>query len=288
MVTAATLAGLAALKPHRMSDALLDADYRSTLRAAASELARAKKVLVITGAGISADSGLPVYRGSGGLYDDSETEEGIRIEQALSSAMLRRRPEVTWRHLLHIAQACEGRAPNAGHHALVQMERHFPQFTVLTQNVDGLHHAAGSKSLIEIHGDLRELFCETCGYQAPMPSPASLSGAPVCPCCAATLRPSIVLFGEALPRPALVQLDAVLDAGVDFVMIVGTSAGFPYIAGPVADAARKGLPTLEINPARSEVSYLVRHRLAARAAEALPALWALIAPQRCPAPLPAF
>lgn len=263
-------------------------DYRSTLRAAASDLARAKRVLAITGAGISADSGLPVYRGTGGLYEDDNTEDGMRIEMALSGAMLRRRPEVTWKHLLQIARACEGRAPNAGHLALAAMERHFPQFTVLTQNVDGLHHAAGSRNLIEIHGDLRELSCETCGYAAPAPAASSLDGPPACPCCAATLRPSIVLFGESLPRAAVQKLEAVLEQGVDFVMIIGTSAGFPYIAGPVAQAARAGLPTLEINPARSEVSYLVRHRLALRAAEALPALWALIEPQRCAAPLPAF
>lgn len=271
-----------------MSDLTKLPDYRSSLRAAASDLARAKKVLAITGAGISADSGLPTYRGVGGLYDDSSTEDGMPIEEALSIGMLRRRPELTWKHLLHIAQACAGREPNAGHHTLVQMEQHFPQFTLLTQNVDGLHHAAGSRNAIEIHGDLRELFCETCGYQVPTPPAQTLSGAPACPCCAATLRPSIVLFGEALPHKAVSRLQAVLDHGVDFVMIIGTSAGFPYIAGPVAQAARAGLPTLEINPARSEVSYLVRHRLAMRAAEALPALWALIAPQRCAAPLPAF
>lgn len=271
-----------------MSDPFASADYRSTLRAAASELARAKKVLAITGAGISADSGLPTYRGKGGLYDESITDDGVTIEEALSLSMLRRRPELSWKHLLHIATACEGCVPNAAHQALAQMERHFPHFNLLTQNVDGLHHAAGSQKLIEIHGDLRELFCETCGYEMPAPAPSAIDGPPICPCCAASLRPRIVLFGEALPRKALAALDAVLEQGVDFVMIIGTSAGFPYISGPVAQAARAGLPTLEINPARSEVSYLVRHRLPMRAAEALPALWALIEPQRCPAPLPAF
>ncbi len=270
-----------------MSNLSVD-DYRSTLRAAASDLARAKRVLVITGAGISADSGLPVYRGTGGLYDDDQTEDGISIEEALSGAMLRQQPEVTWKHLLHIARACEGCEPNDGHRALAAMERHFPQFTVLTQNVDGLHHAAGSRNLIEIHGDLRELRCETCGYQTPTPPASSLNGPPACPCCAATLRPSIVLFGESLPQQAVADYEAVFEQGVDFVMIIGTTAGFPYISGPVAQAARAGLPTLEINPARSEVSYLVRHRLPLRAAEALPALWALIEPQRCAAPLPAF
>lgn len=264
------------------------ADYRSSLRAAATDLARARRVLAITGAGLSADSGLPVYRGSGGLYEGRDTDEGVSIEEALSVAMLRRRPALTWQHLLQIARAAQAAVPNAGHQALAAMGRHFPRFTLLTQNVDGLHHAAGSHGLIEIHGDLRRLRCDTCGYECAMPPADALDGSPACPCCAATLRPGIVLFGEALPRVAVAALEMALEEGVDCVMVIGTSAGFPYIAGPVADAARRGLPTIEINPARSEVSYLVRHRLPLRAAEALPALWALIAPERCPAPLPAF
>ena len=261
-------------------------DYRSTLRAAASELARAKRVLVITGAGLSADSGLPTYRGVGGLYDGGDTEDGISIETALSGSTLRRQPEVTWKYILQIARACAGRAPNAGHHALVQMQQRFQQFTVLTQNVDGLHAVAGSRDLIEIHGNLRRVWCSQCGYEMSEPDVVAFDGAPVCPCCAAIQRPNVVLFGEALPPQAVERLEQVLEGGIDFVMSIGTSSGFPYIAGPVAQAARQGLPTLEINPARTEVSYLVRHRLAERAAVALPDLWALINPLRCAAPLP--
>ena len=273
-----------------MREQQLPPDYRSTLRAAAADLAAARRVLVITGAGISADSGLPVYRGVGGLYDGDDTEDGVPIETALSGAMLRQRPELTWKHLLQIARAGVGCEPNAAHHALARMEAsgRFAGFTVLTQNVDSFHHAAGSRDVIEVHGDLRQLHCRACGYDAPMPDPRGLDGPPACPCCAALMRPSIVLFGESLPAAAITRYEQVLEQGVDLVMVVGTSAGFPYIAGPVAQAARQGLPTIEINPARSEVSYLVRHRLAVRAAVALPDLCAEIAPQRCPAPLPAF
>lgn len=249
---------------------------------------RAQRVLVITGAGLSADSGLPTYRGVGGLYGDAGTEDGIAIEQALSGAMLRRRPEIAWKYLLQIARACAGREPNAGHQALAGMAGHFEQFTVLTQNVDGLHAAAGSRDLIEIHGNLRRIWCETCGYEQRDPELALLDGVPGCPCCAASLRPDVVLFGESLPPAAVESLERVLDEGVDFVMSIGTSSGFPYIAGPVAMAARAGLPTLEINPARTEVSYLVRHRLEARAAQALPELWALMQPDLGPVPVPAF
>lgn len=265
-----------------------DAHYRSTLRAAASELCRARRVLVITGAGLSADSGLPTYRGVGGLYEDVATEDGVSIEQALSGPMLRRRPELTWKYLSQIAQACAGREPNEGHRALVEMAGRFERFTVLTQNVDGLHARAGSRDLIEIHGNLRRLWCQTCGYEERDPAVPELAGPPGCPCCGSTLRPDVVLFGESLPPAAIERLEQVLGEGVDFVMSIGTSSGFPYIAGPVAMAARAGLPTLEVNPARTEVSYLVRHRLEARAAEALPALWELLQPSRCKAPAPAY
>jgi NAD-dependent deacetylase len=102
------------------------------------------------------------------------------------------------------------------------------------------------------------------------------------------MRPSIVLFGESLPAAAVARYEAVLEQGVDCVLVIGTSAGFPYIAGPVAQAARSGRTTIEINPTRSEVSYLVRHHLPMRASEALPELAALIEPGRCASPLPAF
>ena len=267
---------------------MLQEHYQAALRAAAADLARAQRVLVMTGAGISAASGLPVYRGLGGLYDGEATEDGCTIEEALSGRMLRRAPEVTWKYLLQIARACAGKAPNAAHAALVAMEqsRRFASFTVLTQNVDGFHARAGSRSLIEIHGDLARLNCSTCGYSEAMP--ATVEAVPACPCCGHSMRPSIVLFGEALPTEAITRLEAVLDEGVDFVMSVGTSAGFPYIAGPFAEAARAGLPTLEINPQRTEISHLARHRLQACAATALPDLWNLINPLRSSAPLPVF
>jgi len=260
------------------------------LTAAAAELARARKVLVITGAGVSAASGLPVYRGLGGLYEGNATEDGVSIETALSGAMLRKNPELTWKYLLHIARALEGRAPNAGHAALAAMERsgRFASFCVLTQNVDGLHARAGSQNLIEIHGDLRQLQCRVCGYSEAMPVASSLHSAPACPCCGHNLRPSIVLFGEALPSGALQRYQALLDDGIDFVMSIGTSAGFPYIAEPFARAARAGLPTLEINPERTEISHLARYRLTSCAAIALPALWAALDAERCSAPLPGF
>ncbi|HEX4870978.1 MAG TPA: NAD-dependent protein deacylase [Nevskiaceae bacterium] len=243
------------------------------LAAAAAALAGARRVLVITGAGMSADAGLPTYRGIGGLYEQDLTEDGLPIEEALSGAMLRARPALTWKYLAQIEQACRGVQPHAGHRALALMQSVIPQLSVLTQNIDGLHQAAGQREVIEIHGRLHALRCDSCGAAPAVSSFAELSGLPpACPACGESLRPQVVLFGEALPAAAIERLEQVLARGVDAVMSIGTTSVFPYIAAPVVQAARLGLPTIEINPGETEVSGVVRHRVRQRAIDALPAL----------------
>ena len=104
----------------------------------AEHLRQARRVLFITGAGISADSGLPTYRGVGGLYDSDETEEGMRIEDALSGRIFAVRPDITWKYLIQIEKSCRGAKPNAAHFAIACLEEHLDQVMVFTQNVDGL------------------------------------------------------------------------------------------------------------------------------------------------------
>lgn len=232
----------------------------------------ARRVLAITGAGISADSGLPTYRGIGGLYDDAATEDGIPIEEALSGQMMRTRPERCWKHIHQIESSCRGAQPNGGHVALARMEARFERLTVLTQNIDGFHRAAGSTDVIEIHGDVHELYCTGCGASRRVPDYAGLAIPPSCDRCGALVRPRVVLFGEMLPEAALQRLYRVFDEGVDAVLSIGTTSAFPYIAGPVVQAARAGLPTVEINPGATEVSPVVRYRLRERAAIVLPEL----------------
>ena len=109
---------------------------------AAQLFKQAKDVFVVTGAGISADSGLPTYRGFGGLYDGKDTEDGMPIEEALSGTMFRNRPEITWRYLSQIEQTTRGATFNRAHSVLAEMEKdtdRFDQFWVLTQNIDGFH-----------------------------------------------------------------------------------------------------------------------------------------------------
>jgi NAD-dependent deacetylase len=255
----------------------LDPDVLQDL---ARELAGSQSVLVITGAGLSADSGLPTYRGVGGLYNDLPTPDGVAIEEALSGEMLQSNPQLCWRYLQQIEQATRRARPNAGHQALAELHPRFERFTVLTQNVDGFHRQVGQPDLIEIHGNLHELHCVGCAYERWVEDYQRLNIPPQCPDCGAAVRPRVVLFGEMLPEAALERLHAVLYGGVDFVLSVGTSAVFPYIAAPVVAAVRAGLPTAEINPGVSEISSLVRYRLQSGAAEGLVALTQRLAGRR--------
>jgi NAD-dependent deacetylase len=236
-------------------------------------LARASNVLFITGAGISADSGLPTYRGIGGMYDVDHTEEGLPIEVALSGEMMRQRPELCWKYIAQVEQACRGARPNRGHEVIAALERELPRVWTLTQNVDGFHHLAGSENVIDIHGDVRNLTCTACGRTRRVPDFTGLTLPPRCEHCGGLVRPKVVLFGEMLPQEGFTQLAGQLRRGFDLVFSIGTTSVFPYIAGPVVEAAETGIPTIEINPGDSEVSHLVDHRLRAGAAAALDAIY---------------
>jgi NAD-dependent deacetylase len=235
--------------------------------------ARATSALFITGAGISADSGLPTYRGIGGLYEDATTEEGIAIEDALSGDMLRERPEVCWKYIHQIERACRGATWNRGHEVLALMEGRYDRSWVLTQNVDGFHRRAGSNNVIEIHGDVHKLACTRCAYRDIVEDFAVLAIPPRCPDCGAIVRPEVVLFGEMLPVDAVAALERELRRGFDLVVSIGTTSVFPYIAAPVVLARRAGRDTVEINPGTTDVSHVVAHRIRSRAAVALDAIW---------------
>ena len=228
--------------------------------------------MFITGAGISADSGLPTYRGIGGLYDVDDTEDGVPIEVALSGDMLRSRPELCWKHIARIEQACRGARPNAAHHVLARLERELPHVCVLTQNVDGMHAAAGSENVIAIHGDIHHLTCTGCSRRETVADYGGLEIPPHCSSCGALVRPEVVLFGEMLPVEATRHLEAELGGGFDLVFSIGTSSMFPYISGPVVQAARLGIPTVEINPIATDISAAVDFRIPTGAAEAMQAI----------------
>jgi NAD-dependent deacetylase len=239
---------------------------------AAKILRSSRRILFVTGAGISADSGLPTYRGIGGLYERDATDDGIPIEVALSGAMLERDPALCWKYIAQIERSCRGATFNAAHAFLAEVEAAAPGTWVLTQNVDGFHRAAGSRNVIEIHGDVHQLACIGCSWRDVVPNYAGLEIPPRCPRCSSLVRPRVVLFGELLPDEAVRLMHLQLAKGFDAVVSIGTTSVFPYIAGPVIDAARAGVPTIEINPGQSVVSELVGLRLEAGAAEALTAI----------------
>ena len=240
----------------------------------AQTLATADRLLFITGAGISADSGLPTYRGVGGLYDGEKTAEGLSIEEALSGQVFAVRPDITWKYLAQIDENCRGAQPNAAHLAIAGLEQIMSRVTVFTQNIDGLHRQAGSSEVIEIHGNLQELMCTGCAFEETVGDLSGRQLPPLCPACGSVLRPKVVLFGEALPEAAMDRFLDALEGGFDMVFTIGTSGVFPYIAEPVVWAAQAGIPTVEINPQRTRLSACVDHHLPLGAAEAMRAIMA--------------
>jgi NAD-dependent deacetylase len=232
-----------------------------------------RSILFVTGAGMSADSGLPTYRGVGGLYNGGATEEGLAIEEMLSGRMFQKRPEWTWKYLRQVEEACRGAKANRGHTVIAEMEQHFPRVWTLTQNVDGFHRAAGSRNLLEIHGSLHEIRCVKCPHRFTVADYLGFTDLPKCPECASLLRPDVVLFGEMLDAERMRELKYQLREGFDLVFSVGTTSVFAYISFPVELAVQRGKPSVEINPGTTRVSDLVTYRLALGAAVALEAIW---------------
>ncbi|MBF7731222.1 NAD-dependent deacylase [Pseudomonas sp. N040] len=231
----------------------------------------AERILVISGAGLSAESGLPTYRGIGGLYNGF-TEDGLPIEQVLSGPVLRSQPALCWKYLAELGRACLGAQPNAGHLAIAELQRRKPQCWVLTQNIDGFHQRAGSpeERLICIHGAMQPLYCQSCAAESETLEAALRGGLPPrCQACGGILRPPVVLFEEMLPEAALEQLYSELGKGFEVVLLVGTSASFPYIAEPVLRTRQAGGFTAEINPDLTLLSHSVDVRLAGRALDVL-------------------
>ncbi|SDH37440.1 NAD-dependent deacetylase [Pseudomonas panipatensis] len=252
----------------------MQSDMEPAIERTLAALRGATRILVITGAGLSADSGMPTYRGLGGLYN-GVTAEGIPIEAVISGPMLRRDPALCWKYLAELGRACLNAAPNAGHLAIAELQRLKPECWVLTQNIDGFHRRAGSPSerLIEIHGELRPLYCQSCGAESDaLEEHLQRSLPPRCAACGGELRPPVVLFEEMLPEAAIDSLYTELRKGFDLVMLVGTTASFPYIVEPVLRTQARGGFTVEINPAPTELSARVDVKIVGRALDILPRL----------------
>src|SRR6202161_2726850 len=217
------------------------------------------KIAVLTGAGVSAESGIPTFRSNGGFwrqhrFEDLATPEGFA-----------RDPKFVWTWYEERRRAIARAKPNAGHYALVELEKTKPIFTLITQNVDGLHDLAGSKNVIKLHGDIWTLRCLKCGRERI--ERAELTDLPPHCGCGGMLRPGVVWFGESLPQGALERAAAAVRAA-DLLIVAGTSAQVYPAAGLIPLAST----VIEINPEETPFSDEVTYSLRGTSAEILPQL----------------
>ncbi len=229
---------------------MTDEELNAALDQAAYWLHRAKRVCVLTGAGVSAESGVPTFRASDGLW------EGHRIEDVASPGGWDRNPALVWNFYNARRDNVRSVKPNPGHFALTAMEDRWGEdFTLVTQNVDGLHLDAGSHRVLEIHGSLRQTRCLACGTVANR-GLEPLGDAPECPQCKGVLRPHIVWFGEGLPTG--VWESAIHAAHMcDVFLVVGTSA-VVYPAASLVPMSKFGktvpAKVIEVNLTRTDAS----------------------------------
>jgi len=248
-------------------------DFSDTL---ADRLATAEHVAVLTGAGISAESGIPTFRDPGGLWEEFDPQELANVEAFLDN------PELVQGWYRHRRQVVEDARPNAGPRALAALEGSVPAVTVVTQNVDDLHNRAGSGTVIELHGNITDNYCRDCerAVGAEIVDAAIQDGEPArCPDCGGLVRPDVVWFGEMLPPDAMKQADAATERA-DVFLSVGTSAVvYPAARLPVA-AREHGAYVAEINPDTTGVTDEVHESIRGPAGEVLPALVDAVAARR--------
>jgi NAD-dependent deacetylase len=239
----------------------------ATLDAVRRLLARTRRLAVLTGAGMSAESGIPTFR-------EAQTGLWARFDPMTlaSPEGFRADPPLVWRWYAWRRGLVAQAQPNAGHVALARAAARFESLQVITQNVDGLHQRAGSRGVIELHGSILRTKClEECGVMIESAQQLPAGEPPRCPNCGAWLRPAVVWFGEMLDEAPLAAAHvAALDC--DMMLVVGTSGLVHPAAGLPEVARRAGAQIVVVNPHASELDALAHHRVRAGAATALPAL----------------
>lgn len=228
-------------------------------------LRRACSVGVLTGSGISAESGVPTFR-------DAQTGLWARYDpmELATPEAFDRDPRLVWEWYAWRRKLVEGASPNPGHEALAELERHVPEFALITQNVDGLHRRAGNQRVIELHGNIVRSKCAREGVVVE-PRRGDSEVPPTCPRCGALLRPDVVWFGEMLPQQALEE--AIMSArNCDLFFSIGTSSLVQPAASLPFEALRAGVSVVEVNPDETLLTRHVEYGLRGRAGEVLPAL----------------
>jgi NAD-dependent deacetylase len=242
-----------------------EADLTKTVDA----LSQARLLAVLSGAGVSKESGIPTFR-------EAQTGLWARYDpqQLATPAAFERSPDLVWSWYLHRHDLVRQAQPNPGHRALVDLEALVPRVIILTQNVDGLHRVAGSTDLVELHGSLHRFKCSA-GCQG-SPTPIDLNTlsynrqqAPACPHCGALVRPDVVWFGEALPPDALQRAFATARA-CDVMLVIGTSGVVQPAASLPYESHGAGALVIEVNPAPSQVTSVAQIFLQGPSGQVLP------------------
>ncbi len=253
-------------------------DRRDTVvREAAELLVSRRKAAALTGAGISVDSGIPAFRGAQGLWERYDP-----MEYATIGAFLRD-PEKVWKMLAEMMDILFKAAPNPAHAALAEMERDGFLRAVITQNIDGLHQAAGSRKVVEYHGNPGELVCLACGRTFRSLEKIHAEGIPPRCGCGAILKPDVVFFGEAIPGGPQEEAEALVSE-CRVLLVVGTSAEVTPACELPKLAKRAGAAIVEVNPGRTTLTETVTDLyIGEGAATALPAIAAAAREIRRPA-----
>jgi NAD-dependent deacetylase len=228
-------------------------------------LMKARSVVAFTGAGVSAESGVPTFRSPDGLWAK------FRPEELASMQGFMKNPELVWEWYAHRKRIMREVSPNPGHVALVRLEQLVPRLTVVTQNIDGLHHRAGSGTVLELHGSIERNYCLRCGRRHTNEEVLAAEGVPRCLECGGMVRPDVVWFGEQLPEQ---EWEGALRASgmADVFLSIGTSAVvYPAASLPLV-ALDSGSYVVEVNPEPTPLTDRVQEFLQGASGEILPAI----------------
>jgi NAD-dependent deacetylase len=226
-----------------------------------NQLSQAKKIAFFTGAGISAESGIPTFRGKDGIWNKLKPEELANFNKFM------RNPQMVWEWYNHRKKIIHDSQPNAGHYAIAEMQNLFDEVVVVTQNIDNLHRRAGSKNIFELHGNIERNYCVNCHTFYNNELDFS-NGVPKCKC-GGLIRPDVVWFGEYLPQD---QFGGGENAAnwCDIFFVIGTSAIVYPAAGLVHAAKQAGSFIVEVNIGETEISSICDQSFYGEAGKILP------------------
>lgn len=228
-----------------------------------SKINEAKEIVFFTGAGISAESGIPTFRGKDGIWNKLKPEELANFNAFLKN------PDLVWQWYQHRRQIIEEKQPNAGHYAIVNFEQLFDKVTVVTQNVDNLHNRAGSKKVLELHGNIEKNYCIKCKTRYDNLNLNDHKSVPKCNICGSLIRPDVVWFGEMLPQDVFNEAEKAAMRS-DICFVIGTSAVvYPAANIPIL-AKQYGSTLVEINITQTDLTPYCDYSLIGKSGDILP------------------